>query len=310
MNDHFPRFVAAGEALTDLILVGDDRWISRVGGSTWNVARGVAAQGVASAFAGAISRCWFGDALWRASAQAGLDPRFLQRIEHSPLLAIVPQSAPPHYFFVGDDSADLYFDPAALPVGWQRAVQWVHFGGISLARQPLADRLVALAVELHAHGVAISYDPNIRNLMDARYLVTFERMCRLACVIKVSDEDLAGLMPNEHPRHALQRARAWNAQAWWLYTEGQNGAQLFTPAGHWQARPPTITVIDSVGAGDACIAALVASLMQAPDESPAVHLGRSVAAGAAACMSAGASPPSREATLALLPKVGVTQSAG
>jgi fructokinase len=306
----FPRFVAAGEALTDLILVGDDQWISRVGGSTWNVARAVAAQGVASAFAGSISRCWFGDALWRASEQAGLDLRLLQRVERSPLLAIVPQSEPPHYFFIGDDSADLYFDPAELPDGWQHAVQWVHFGGISLARQPLADRLVAMATELQALGVAISYDPNFRNLMDARYRVTFERMCRLASVIKVSEEDLAGLLPNEDPRHALQRARAWNPQAWWLYTEGAKGAQLFTPAGHWRARPPVISVVDSVGAGDASIAALVASRMRSPDESPGVHLGLAIAAGAAACQFAGSAPPSREATLVLFQRVEVTQATG
>jgi fructokinase len=310
MDSRLPRFVAAGEALTDLILVGDEQWISRVGGSTWNVARGVAAQGVASAFAGSISRCWFGDALWRASEQAGFDLRFLQRVERSPLLAIVPQSTPPQYFFIGDDSADLCFEPSALPAGWQGAVQWVHFGGISLTRQPLAERLVALAVELHAQGISISYDPNFRNLMDARYFGTFERMCRLAQLIKVSDEDLAGLMPNADPRSALARARALNPHAWWLYTQGAKGAQLFPPSGHWRAQPPAITVIDTVGAGDASIAALIASRMQSPDESPAVHLGLAIAAGAAACQFAGSSPPSREATLALFQGVEVTQADG
>ena len=38
MNQHFPAFVAAGEALTDLIRTGPDGWRSLVGGSTWNVA--------------------------------------------------------------------------------------------------------------------------------------------------------------------------------------------------------------------------------------------------------------------------------
>src|SRR5512137_1154627 len=107
-----PRFIAAGGGLTDLILVEGEHWISRVGGSTWNVARAVAAQGVDSALAGAISRCWFGDALWQASEAAALDLRFLQRVERSPLLAIVTESRPPRYYFVGDDSADLHFDPA------------------------------------------------------------------------------------------------------------------------------------------------------------------------------------------------------
>ena len=161
-----PRFVAAGEALTDMLRNGADTWTSQVGGSTWNVARVMARLGVASAFAGAVSRDVFGEALKRASAQAGLDMRFLQQVDKSPLLAIVHELSPPKYFFVGDDSADLHFDAAMLPPQWQRQAQWAHFGGISLARQPLADKLLDLAAELKAAGVSISYDPNFRAVMD------------------------------------------------------------------------------------------------------------------------------------------------
>lgn len=299
MSAELPRFVAAGEALTDLIRVEGDSWISRTGGSTWNVARAVASLGVSSAFAGAISRCCFGEALWQASEEAGLDLRFLQRVERSPLLAIVAQIRPPHYFFIGNDSADLYFDSQALPSGWENETEWVHFGGISLARAPLADRLVALASNLHAAGVRISYDPNFRNLMDERYTPIFERMCRLASVIKLSDEDLAGLMPIGDPVAALQQVRRWNPQAWLLYTEGAKGAALFTPEGHWNVSPPSITVVDTVGAGDASIAGLIASRMRSPDKTTAFHLGFAIAAGAAACQHAGATPPTLKSVLAL-----------
>ena len=44
MTLSLPRFVAIGEALTDMICLGGDQWISKTGGSTWNVARAVAAQ--------------------------------------------------------------------------------------------------------------------------------------------------------------------------------------------------------------------------------------------------------------------------
>ena len=146
MSD-FPIFVAAGEALTDMIVqdTAQQQWHSKVGGSTWNVARTMAALDVPTAFAGAISDDVFGDALWQASEQSQLDLRFLQRYPKSPLLAIVHRTDPPAYFFVGDDSADLHFDAAALPQGWRAHCKWMHFGGISLARQPLAGKLVALA---------------------------------------------------------------------------------------------------------------------------------------------------------------------
>ena len=68
-----PAFVAFGEALTDMLRTGPDTWTSVPGGAPWNAARVMAHFGVASAFGGAISQDCFGDALWQASAKAGLD---------------------------------------------------------------------------------------------------------------------------------------------------------------------------------------------------------------------------------------------
>lgn len=144
-----PDLLCLGEALTDLLQQADaDQWVSRVGGSTWNVARALASLGERAAFAGAVSRDLFGDALMRASEAVGLDTRLMQRADRAPLLAIVEHGEPPRYFFVGGDSADLAFDPEALPEGWSGQARWAHFGGISLAREPLATRLVALAERL------------------------------------------------------------------------------------------------------------------------------------------------------------------
>jgi len=80
------------------------------------------------------------------------------------LLAIVAQTHPPDYFFIGDDSADLQFDPQQLPFGWQDRVRWVHFGGISLVREPLATSLLTLAAQLKTAGVRISYDSMLQQM--------------------------------------------------------------------------------------------------------------------------------------------------
>ncbi len=300
MSD-FPIFVAAGEALTDMIVQGpaQQNWHSKVGGSTWNVARTMAALDVPTAFAGAISDDVFGDALWQASDQSQLDLRFLQRYPKSPLLAIVHRTDPPAYFFVGDDSADLHFDAAALPQGWRAHCKWVHFGGISLARQPLAGKLVALAEQLKADRVRISFDPNYRLLMDERYDATLRRMTELADVIKVSEEDLAGLFRTDDIDAAFATLRSWNTQATYLYTKGEHGASLHCGEQSWSRKAPQITVADTVGAGDASIAALAYSLLHHPDHAPDQHLRFAVCAGAAACMTEGASPPSLAAIEAL-----------
>lgn len=295
-----PSFVAAGEALTDLLRTGPSSWDSQPGGSTWNVARVMAHLGVPSAFAGAVSCDVFGRALAAANAEARLDPRFLQMVGRSPLLAVVHELNPPSYFFIGDDSADLHFDAEKLPPGWQQSARWVHFGGISLAREPLAGKLIALAEELKRHGVRISYDPNFRALMDERYDATLRRMTALADVIKVSDEDLRGLFRTDDTDAALAALRAMNPAARMLYTHGEHGAQLFDGDNTWRASALPVRVVDTVGAGDASIGALLYSLMTWPGRDGGAHLRFAVAAGAAACMSAGATPPSLASVQALM----------
>ena len=294
MTQGFPTFVAAGEALTDMIVAdaAATHWHSQVGGSTWNVARAMARLGVPTGFAGAISRDVFGDQLWQASEQAGLDLRLLQRVDKSPLLAIVHRLDPPSYFFVGDDSADLHFDATLLPEGWRGACRWAHFGGISLARQPLAGKLVALAEALKADGVRISYDPNFRALMDEDYDATLRRMTELADVVKVSEEDLVGLLRIDDADAAFAQLRAFNPQACYLYTKGAQGASLHWGDQAWRVAAPRITPVDTVGAGDASIAALAWSMLNAPQRDGLAHLRFAVAAGAAACLAAGATPPS------------------
>jgi fructokinase len=290
----FPTFVAAGEALTDLVVqdAAQQNWASLTGGSTWNVARTMARLDVPTAFAGAISKDVFGDALWQASEAARLDMRFLQRYDRAPLLAIVHRTDPPAYFFIGDDSADLHFDAAQLPEGWRAHCKWVHFGGISLAREPLAGKLVALAGQLKRGGIRISYDPNYRLLMDERYDATLRRMTELADVVKVSEEDLEGLFRTTDIDGAFTTLRSWNPAATYLYTKGGDGASLHIGDQSWSQAAPKITVVDTVGAGDASIAALAWSMMHQADATPLQHLQFSVAAGAAACLGAGASPPS------------------
>ena len=295
----FPQFVSFGEALTDMIRLDATRWTSVPGGAPWNVAQVMACFGVPSAFGGAISEDCFGDDLWQTSVRARLDLRFLQRHDKSPLLAIVHETQPPKYFFVGDDSADLHFDVSALPQGWEGGVRWAHFGGISLARQPLAERLVSLAERLKKLGVHISYDPNFRVAMGKDYDPILARMVAIADLIKVSEEDLRGLFRTEDEEGAFATLRAMNTGAAFLYTRGAEGATLHVGDKTWRGTPPVIKVVDTVGAGDCSLAGLLCSLMHHPELGWDSHLRASLAAGTGACLAAGANPPSAE-TLARL----------
>jgi len=294
-----PALVVFGEALTDFVRTAPDQWRSVPGGACWNVARVAATLGVATGWGGSVGADLFGEELLRRSAQAGLDLRFAQQVAQPPLLAVVHALQPPQYFFVGD--ADQGFDHTRLPAGWQQACTYAHFGSISLVRQPLAARLLALADELHARGVRISFDPNCRNLMGADYPRLFERFAAIADVLKLSDEDLHHLYPRMPAADALAGLRARMAPgAKLLYTCGAQGMRLDVDGNRYGQPAFAVGVHDSVGAGDACVGGFLASLLQGPERSWPEHLRFAAAVAAAACTRTGAHAPAREEVEALL----------
>jgi fructokinase len=151
----------------------------------------------------------------------------------------------------------------------------------------------------------MSYDPNFRALMDERYDDTLRTMVGLADVVKVSDEDLHGLFRHDDTDAAFAALRAMNPAATYLFTRGGAGAHLVRPDGTWHAAAPRVDVLDTVGAGDASIGALLYSLKTWPERAGDSHLRVAVAAGTAACCVAGAQPPALDAVLALADTIAV-----
>ena len=253
-----PRALVFGEALTDLVQGTPGQWKGYPGGAPWNVARALSRLGVGCAFAGSVSMDSLGDEIVVQSEAAALDMRFIQRVDRTPLVAIVPSSSPPKYFFAGD--ADLFFDPDLMPEGWIYQAELCHFSCISLARQPLADRLVKIAQQAKEAGKRISYDPNWRNLMDSHYREqTFPTMTALADMIKLSDEDLQQIYPGLTEHQAMDELRALNPQAHILFTRGEHGMILHTPDSQLEQPAIAVKVQDTVGAGDACMAGWLAA---------------------------------------------------
>jgi len=292
-ND-LPLIVSAGEALTDLVTAGGNAWNAHPGGAGWNVARACASMGVPSAFAGAVGGDNFGDDLQRASQDAGLDLRFLQRVPAPTLMAVVYSANPPAYRFLGENSADLHFDPTRLPDGWLRAARWLHVGGISLSRWPLADTLLSLIESARAAGVRISFDPNARiTHRHPDYPAVFEAVARRADLMKFSDEDLAFFFPGQSEADVMRRLRGLNAKAPIVITRGAQGASLYHSAGRADLPAAPVQVVDTVGAGDALCAGLLVSATEHPDALWTEHLRVGLRAAAAACAHAGAYAPTR-----------------
>ncbi len=295
MSKPLPRYVVFGEALTDMVRQADGSWLGLPGGSCWNVARVGARLGIDTAFAGAVSQDLFGDELARASEQAGLDMRFLQRVERSPFLAFVASRHPPQYFFVGDDSADLHFDPSRLPQGWRQAAEVIHFGSISLARQPLAACLCQEATQAAGAGKRIAFDPNYRELMNAPgYGETLAHMLRRASYVKISDEDLGGLFPALALDAALAQVRTMAPNATIMLTRGADGLTLLQSDSVVEQPAFRVNVADTVGCGDAAMGGWIAAVLAEPRPGLAAQAWLAAAAAAVAASHAGAYAPLRQ----------------
>jgi fructokinase len=297
----FPQLAVFGEALTDFIRQDDGLWKAVAGGSPWNIARVASRLGVLTGFGGAISKDVFGTEIWTLSKEAGLDDRFLQQVEKLPLLAMVPSKNPPQYFFIGNDSADLAFEPNTLPYGWLEAVQIVHFGSLGLARQPLAERLIALARRAHDAGKTIAFDPNYRSPMAApEYRETLRQLTSIADYIKLSEEDIQGLFPETGRDAAVSQLRAWAPDAAILITDGAAGMTLLTPQGSYFQPAFPVTVVDTVGCGDASMGGWLTSLLTRPQQPAEEHLRYAAACAAVCCGHAGAYAPTADEVNQLL----------
>ncbi|WDZ96566.1 carbohydrate kinase [Herbaspirillum sp. WKF16] len=281
------EFVVFGEALTDFIRQPDGQWRAIPGGACWNVARASSRLGVATGYAGSVSADVFGQELYALTQEAGLDMRFTQQLAKAPLLAMVTSTTPPDYFFIGDDSADLHFDPERLPAGWLDEARVLHFGCISLAREPLASRLLQVAQAAAMRGRKIAFDPNWRKLMDhPSYRILLRELLSLSHFVKVSDEDLERLFPGD--ANALATLRAMAPRAEILLTLGAQGMRLFKDEQVIDQAAYRVEVVDTVGCGDASMGGWIASRLRQPEAPPQVHLQCAAAGAAIAASKAGA----------------------
>ncbi|GEM47238.1 carbohydrate kinase family protein [Deinococcus cellulosilyticus] len=275
--------VAVGGVLMDFLRQPDGSWLTRPGGSAWNVARVNVRLGTPTKFLGVISTDPFGEELLGATHDAGIDPALVQRTDHPTSLSFVFQSHPATYAFRAENGSDRQLVP---DVNLCTGASLVYIGGISVVRSPLLEQIPAFVRDLHARGISVAYDPNFRAQEAAAYRVLFPMILPYLKYLKVSDEDLAGLDMR------LEQIRRLNPDLTVLLTRGNEGAELHTNDGVFMHAGYTVDVRDTVGAGDASIAGFLHHLLAFPDAPPAERLSFALGCGAVACMHPGAYAPS------------------
>ncbi len=257
-----------GEAVVDLVADGDRRFTAHPGGSPLNVAVGLGRLGRPVSLAARLSGDTFGGMFREHLAVAHVDPRHLVAAAEPSTLAVATVDADgvASYDFWTEGTADWQWTAAELAGVVGTGTAALHTGSLALELEPGATRVRDLLRAVRrAGGTTISYDPNVR--MARRGPVeagraAVEEVVGLAHVVKVSSEDLAWLYPGEDPVVAAGR---WTGAgpALVVVTLGGDGAVAMVAGADPVRRPaPPVTVVDTVGAGDAFSSGLLDALAE------------------------------------------------
>lgn len=292
----YSHVLVVGESLTDLIRTPSGIR-EHPGGSPANVALGLGRLGVKTTFLTALGADARGEAIEQRLRAAGVRvlPASWSLAATSTALADIQEDGAARYTF---DITWRLPDLIELP-----AVNHVHVGSLGAFLEPGGGRVEQIVRELGTNAT-VSIDPNIRpDLLGERQAVTtrFERLARLADVVKLSDEDAAFLYPDADPREAVQRIARLGPRVVAL-TAGAQGSLLVSGTHMGEIGPVPSSVADTVGAGDSYMAALLWKLLagrrsrlEPANNVELIDAGRFAAEAAAITVSRpGAEPPTLE----------------
>jgi len=303
-------FTTIGEILVDFTPCVESEdpagFRMHLGGSPCNVAVGLSRCGARTEFAGKISTDYFGRFLARALEREGVGTRFLVRSAAPSALAFVmPGRTPPTYAFYGTDPAHTLLQIDELPSAIDGA-EVLHFGSISLLTPPTSETVLALAGRLRGRCL-LSFDPNIRPELvrePESYRAVLARALAITDVLKLSADDLSWWRPGG----SVQQAAAQfvdEGPALTVVTLGGGGCYGRTTAAELWLPAPPVTVVDTVGAGDAFVSGLLlrlselgcasrSALVGAPAETLRDALEFAITAATLTCTRAGADPPDHD----------------
>ncbi len=265
-------YLVCGEALFDFFseedasgLASNVNFKAIAGGSPFNVAVGLRRLGVDSALFAGLSTDYLGRRLFKVLQTEGVRTDYLLEFAAPTTLAMVAVGAngSPQYSFRGEGCADRQLQVEHLPdLGPE--VRGLHVGSYSLVVQPIADTLLAL-VQRERGKRLISLDPNVRLNPQPDIELWRSRVAtlvQLADLIKVSDEDLHLLYPEQDPTQVIEGWLQHRCQVVFL-TRGGEGATVFSRQhGAWSVPATPVKIADTVGAGDTFQAALITWLTE------------------------------------------------
>ncbi|WP_374967316.1 carbohydrate kinase [Lysinibacillus sp. RS5] len=267
------KLYAIGELLIDFTpteqntsLAAVEQFTKNAGGAPANVAAVCAKLGQQSALITQVGQDAFGDFLVDTLRQAGVDTNYISQTdqgETSLAFVSLTNDGDRDFLFYRRHAADLLYNKEQLPPNILTGTDILHFCSVNLVESPMKHAHIALIEQAHQAGSLVSFDPNVR-----LPLWNDEKACRQtileflpkAHLVKLSEEELLFLTAIEDEESAVQSLFQGKVQVL-IITRGAEGASLYTNKHHMKVPADKVHAIDTTGAGDAFIGAVLTILL-------------------------------------------------
>jgi fructokinase len=283
-----------GEVLIDVLPTGPV-----VGGGPANTAKALSRLGHAVDFVGGISTDSFGQMAKKELERDGVGLGLSLQSDKPTCTATVhlDNAGSATYMFVIDGTATFDFLPSWLPDPEKLKPSVLHIGTLATVVEPGAAVLFDWAIKC-AEFAPIVFDPNVRPsfLGDReKYCQAVEKWVGISSVVKLSDEDIAWLYPDQSLDEVAHR---WleGETSLVVVTRGAKGIIGYTHGASEEVEGVRVDVVDTVGAGDTVGAILVEGVVQHSVVGLVGHtlntvLHRAAVAAGITVSRAGAQPP-------------------
>ena len=251
-----------GELIVDMVaeepspdLGGVQRFRRLPGGAPANVAVGLKHHGVLVTLISRVGKDSHGDFLIRYLQQQGLSTVGITRdARYRTKIALVGRTPEGERFFEFHNlqSADQHIKLQYIPMKAIRNANIFHFGGVALLGETTALTTLHLLQQMRPETV-VTFDPNIRlDLIPHpdKIRMRLAKILQYVQVLKCSLADYAMLFSDNPPPDIPVM----------IITNGSQPTMLKIGKKQITIPPPEVQVVDTTGAGDAFMAALLARL--------------------------------------------------